>query len=134
MQPSYEQQDEIFQRFVERYPNLKCIGRHVRYAHSGSENSLKAFMWYEGHTFESKLFTFTILDRVGGGDAFASGLIYAMLHDYKPMDMLNFAVASSVIKHTSRRREHHRRRKQHPQPDGIRTTIPPLRKKNLHGR
>ncbi|MCI5955732.1 MAG: sugar kinase [Clostridiales bacterium] len=100
MQPSYEQQDEIFQAFVERYPNLKCIARHVRYAHSGSENSLKAFMWYEGHTFESKLFTFTILDRVGGGDAFASGLIYAMIHNYRAMDMLNFAVASSVIKHT----------------------------------
>ena len=58
-------------------------------------------MWYEGHTFESRLLTFTILNSVGGGDAFASGLIYAMLHDYKPkMDMLNFAVASSVIKHT----------------------------------
>ena len=51
-------------------------------------------------TFESRLFTFTILDRVGGGDAFASGLIYAMMHQYKPMDMLNFAVASSAIKHT----------------------------------
>ncbi len=38
-----------------------------------------------------------ILDRVGGGDAFASGLIYAMLHDYKAMDMINFAVASSAI-------------------------------------
>ena len=100
LQPSYEQQDEIFQAFVERYPNLKCIARHVRYTHSGSENSLKAFMWYEGPTFESKLFTFTILDRVGGGDAFASGLIYAMMHEEKPMDMLNFAVASSVIKHT----------------------------------
>ena len=100
LQPSYEQQDEIFQRFVERYPNIKCIARHVRYAHSGSENSLKAFMWYEDHTFESKLFTFNILDRVGGGDAFASGLIYAMLHNYKPMDMVNFAVASSAIKHT----------------------------------
>lgn len=102
LQPSYEQEDEIFQAFVERYPNLKCIARHVRYAHSGSENSLKAFLWYENHTFESKLFTFTILDRVGGGDAFASGLIYAMMHDYKPMDMVNFAVASSVIKHTIR--------------------------------
>ena len=100
LQPSYEQQDEIFQAFAERYPNLKCIARHVRYAHSGSENSLKAFMWYEGHTFESKLFTFTILDRVGGGDAFASGLIYAMMHEDRPMEMLNFAVASSVIKHT----------------------------------
>ena len=102
LQPSYEQQDEIFQKFVERYPNLKCIARHVRYAHSGSQNSLKAFLWYEGHTFESKLFTFNILDRVGGGDAFASGLIYAMMHDYKAMDMANFAVASSVIKHTIR--------------------------------
>ena len=102
LQPSYEQQDEIFQRFVERYPNIKCIARHVRYAHSGSQNSLKAFLWYQGHTFESKLFTFNILDRVGGGDAFASGLIYAMMRGYKPMDMVNFAVASSVIKHTIR--------------------------------
>ena len=99
-QPSYEEQDEVFQHFIERYPNLKCIGRHVRYAHSGSENSLKAYMWYQDHTFESKLFTFNILDRVGGGDAFASGLIYAMMHHYKPMDLVNFAVASSVIKHT----------------------------------
>ena len=99
-QPSYEQQDEVFQRFVERYPNLRCIARHVRYAHSGSENSLMAYMWYQGHTFESRMFTFNILDRVGGGDAFASGLIYAMMHGYKPMDMVNFAVASSVIKHT----------------------------------
>ena len=99
-QPNYEQQDSIFQAFIERYPNIKCIARHVRYAHTGSENSLMAFMWYEGHTFESRLFTFNILDRVGGGDAFASGLIYAKMNNYKPMDMINFAVASSVIKHT----------------------------------
>ena len=100
LQPSYEQQDEIFQAFVQRYPNIKCIARHVRYVHSGSENSLMAYMWYRNHTFESRLFTFNILDRVGGGDAFASGLIYAIMKGYKPMEMINFAVASSVIKHT----------------------------------
>ncbi len=100
LQPTYEQQDEIFRAFVEKYPNIKCIARHVRYAHSGSENSLKAYMWLDNHTFESKLFTFNILDRVGGGDAFAAGLIYAIMHDYKPMDTVNFAVASSVLKHT----------------------------------
>jgi len=100
LQPSYEQQDEIFQAFVRRWPNIKCIARHVRYVHSGSENSLMAYMWYQGHTFESKLFTFNILDRVGSGDAFASGLIYAMMNDYKPMEMVNYAVASSVLKHT----------------------------------
>ena len=102
LQPEYEQQDEVFRRFVERYPNLQCIARHVRYAHSGSQNSLKAFLWYKGHTFESKLFTFNILDRVGGGDAFASGLIYAMMRGYKPEELVNFAVASSVLKHTIR--------------------------------
>lgn len=100
MQPSFEQQDAVFQAFSNRYPNLKCIARHVRYVHSGSENSLKAFLWYEGRTFESRLFTFNVLDRVGGGDAFASGLIYAMMSHYLPMDMANFAVASSAIKHT----------------------------------
>ena len=100
LQPSYEQQDEIFRAFVRRWPNLRCIARHVRYAHSGSENSLMAYMWYQGHTFESKLFTFNILDRVGGGDAFASGLIYAMMNGYRPIEMVNFAVASSVLKHT----------------------------------
>lgn len=102
LQPDYKEQDEIFRVFADRYPNLKCIARHVRYAHSGSENSLKAFMWYNEHTFESKLFTFNILDRVGGGDAFASGLIYALMHHDEPMDIINFAVASSALKHTIR--------------------------------
>ena len=101
-QPDREQQDMVNRAFVEKYPNLKCIARHVRYAHSGSENSLKAYLWYGGKTYESRLFTFTILDRVGGGDAFASGFIYAMMHGYEPIDMVNFAVASSAIKHTIR--------------------------------
>ena len=101
-QPDLDQQDMVNQAFVKKYPNLKCIARHVRYAHSGSENSLKAYLWYDGKTYESRLFTFTILDRVGGGDAFASGFIYAMMHGYEPMDMVNFAVASSAIKHTIR--------------------------------
>ncbi len=100
MQPEFDEQKKVFEAFVERYPNLTGICRHVRYAHSGSENSLKAYMWYHGETYESKLFTFNILDRVGGGDAFASGFIYAVLNNFEPMDALNFAVASSAIKHT----------------------------------
>lgn len=100
LQPSFEQQEEIFKRFVQRYPNLQCIARHVRTAHNVSENSLKAFMWYKGKTYESKQFSFHILDRVGGGDAFASGLIYAMIKQFDPQETVDFAVASSVIKHT----------------------------------
>ena len=98
--PSYKEQDRIFREINRRYPNIYAIGRHVRYVHSGSENSLKAFMWYNVETYESRTFRFNILDRVGGGDAFASGMIYALMRDMKPDDVVNFAVAASVIKHT----------------------------------
>lgn len=98
--PNYEQQDRVFRKFVERYPNITTIARHVRYAHSGSENSLMAYMWHDGKTYESRLFRFNILDRVGGGDAFASGLLYAMMKNYELTDALNFAVANSALKHT----------------------------------
>ena len=102
LQPDFDQQDAVFRAFVKRYPNLKCIARHVRYAYSGSENSLKAYMWYGGRTYESGMLTFNILDRVGAGDAFAGGLLYAMMKGCGPEDMLNFAVASSAMKHTIR--------------------------------
>lgn len=101
-QPSLKEQDTVFRAFVERYPNIEYIGRHVRYVHSGSENSMKAYLWMNNKTYESDLYTFTILDRVGGGDAFAAGLIYAIMNGYDPQETVNFAVASSVIKHTIR--------------------------------
>lgn len=100
MNPSYKEQDRVFKEINKRWPNIKAIGRHVRYVHSGSENSLKAFMWYKGETYESHTFRFNILDRVGGGDAFASGMIYAIMRGMPADDIVNFAVASSVIKHT----------------------------------
>jgi 2-dehydro-3-deoxygluconokinase len=99
MTPTYDEQDAIFRELSDRY-HFKAIARHVRYVHSGSENSLKAYMWFDGKTYESKTFRFSILDRVGGGDAFASGIIYAIMRGMKPEDIVNFGVASSVIKHT----------------------------------
>ncbi|MGN0819164.1 MAG: sugar kinase [Christensenellaceae bacterium] len=99
MNPTYKEQDRIFRELYKRY-HFKAIGRHIRYVHSGSENSLKAFMWYDGETYESRTFRFNILDRVGGGDAFASGMIYAIMRQMEPDEIVNFAVASSVIKHT----------------------------------
>ena len=99
-QPDLEQQEIVFNAFVKRYPNLKCIARHVRYSPSCSENSLKAYLWYQGKTYESRKLTFNILDRVGGGDAFVSGIIYALMQEFSPEDIVNFGVASSAIKHT----------------------------------
>ncbi len=102
LQPNYEDQDRVFKSFVQQYANIKCIGRHVRFVHSGTENSLKAYFWMNGQTYESNLYRFTILDRVGSGDAFAAGMIYGIMQGFKPQDIANFAVAASVIKHTIR--------------------------------
>ncbi len=98
-EPSLAEQDKIFRELHKRY-NFMAIGRHVRTVHSGSENSLKAYLWYGGRTYQSNTYRFNILDRVGGGDAFASGMIYAIMRGMPPEDIINFAVASSVIKHT----------------------------------
>lgn len=100
MQPDYEQQDRIFRVFTERYPNIRCIARHVRRAQSSSNNTLMAYLWYAGKTYESREISFDILDRVGGGDAFVSGIIYALMKEYTPKEAADFAVACSAIKHT----------------------------------
>ncbi len=97
--PSFEEECKIFKALDDRF-HFKAIGRHIRFVHSGSENSLKAYLWYNGEIYESDTYRFTILDRVGGGDAFASGMIYAMMKEFEPKEIVNFAVAASVIKHT----------------------------------
>ncbi len=53
-----------------------------------------------GKTYESNQLRFQILDRVGGGDAFVSGIIYAIMNEYTPEEIANFGVAASAIKHT----------------------------------
>ncbi|MCR4851570.1 MAG: sugar kinase, partial [Lachnospiraceae bacterium] len=41
-----------------------------------------------------------IVDRVGGGDSFGGGLIYALLNGYGTQDAIEFAVAASALKHS----------------------------------
>ena len=102
MDPSFKDMDRVFKAIDEQY-HMKAIGRTVRYVHSGSNNSLKAFFYPNGETYESKTINFEIVDRVGGGDAFSSGLIYALMqNDMTPQETVDFAVASSVMKHAIR--------------------------------
>jgi 2-dehydro-3-deoxygluconokinase len=40
------------------------------------------------------------VDRVGGGDSFAAGIIYALVNNYSQQETIEFAVAASCLKHT----------------------------------
>ena len=51
-----EQKKRVFEAFVERYPNIKCIARHVRFAHSGGKY-LSAYLWKDGEICESRRLT-----------------------------------------------------------------------------
>ncbi len=101
MQPSFKDMNRVFRELDSQF-SFKAIARTVRYVHSGSNNSLMAFLHMDGETYESRTFNFDIVDRVGGGDAFSSGLIFALMEEMQPEEAVNFAVASSVMKHSIR--------------------------------
>lgn len=58
-------------------------------------------MLYDGREFyTSPKYDVHIVDRVGGGDSFAGGLIYALIGGMKEQDAVDFAAAASCLKHT----------------------------------
>jgi 2-dehydro-3-deoxygluconokinase len=64
---------------AELYPNLKLIATTLRTARTATQNDWGALALYEGKIFHVPQSPLEILDRVGGGDSFASGLIYGFL-------------------------------------------------------
>ena len=71
-------------------------------SHSDSDNGWSALL-YDAATGEycfSKKYELRINDRVGGGDSFGGGLIYALLNGKSTQDAVEFAVAASALKHS----------------------------------
>jgi 2-dehydro-3-deoxygluconokinase len=67
---------------------------------SASDNTWAA-MLYDGKEFHfSREYLIHIVDRVGGGDSFGAGLIYAILNNYSSKDAIEFAAAASCLKHS----------------------------------
>jgi len=71
--------EEMLREVAAAYPNLKLIASTLRTAQTASRNAWGAIAIYEGNIVHVPQREIDILDRVGGGDSFASGLIYGML-------------------------------------------------------
>ena len=79
---------------------FKKVAITLRGSISANDNDW-AGMLYDGNDFFfSRTYPVHIVDRVGGGDSFGGGLIYACLNDYSGQDTINFAVAASCLKHS----------------------------------
>lgn len=74
----------------------------LRESRSASENGWSAVLFdaKDGAFHQSQRYDITIVDRLGGGDSFAAGLIYGLLTGRAPEAALRFAVAASALKHT----------------------------------
>jgi 2-dehydro-3-deoxygluconokinase len=96
-----EQYRALTDKVLETYPNLKAIAVTLRESYSASHNGWSACMNNRQEFLVSRRYDIThIVDRVGGGDSFAAGLIFGVLNLASHRDALEFAVAASCLKHS----------------------------------
>jgi 2-dehydro-3-deoxygluconokinase len=90
---------EVAKKLADRF-GFKKVAITLRSSISANDNNWGALLYEGGKSYRSKNYAIHIVDRVGGGDSFGAGLIYASLSDYDPQATIEFAVAASCLKHS----------------------------------
>ncbi len=91
----------LAERVLNDYPALSNVAITLRESHSASHNGWSACLHDRKEFLVSRKYEIThIVDRVGGGDAFAGGLVYGLMALSSHRDALEFAVALSCLKHS----------------------------------
>ena len=90
---------DIFKQMIDKF-GFKYVISSLRESHSASDNGWSACAFDGNEFYPSRKYEIRIVDRVGGGDSFASGVIYGLLEGKNFKDALEFGVAASALKHT----------------------------------
>lgn len=96
---SYVAYEEVARKIIARF-GVKIVASTLRESYSASDNGWSAILYDGEKSYLSKKYDLRIVDRVGGGDSFASGLIFGLVTEMDHKDALEFAVAASALKHT----------------------------------
>jgi 2-dehydro-3-deoxygluconokinase len=87
---------------VKTYPNFKVVGSTLRADKTATRNDWGAICWMEGKLYSSRKYPdLEILDRVGGGDSFASGLIYGLMTAGDPQQAVECGAAHGALAMTT---------------------------------
>ncbi|GAA4086038.1 sugar kinase [Mucilaginibacter panaciglaebae] len=89
----------VFKQMKDKY-GFQYIASGVRESHSASDNSISALIYDGNEMYQTARYDVRIVDRVGAGDSFASGLIFGLLNGMSAIDAAEFGVAASALKHT----------------------------------
>jgi 2-dehydro-3-deoxygluconokinase len=87
----------MIERVVERYPKMKVVATTLREVHSTNRHSWGAVASVNGETFVAPTCEVDVYDRVGGGDGFASGLIYGLMSGETPEDAVRLGWAHGAL-------------------------------------
>lgn len=94
---------QVAAKVMEKYPKVKIVGTSLREVKTALLNNWQGcIMTKNGFFVSQKYKDLEIVDRVGGGDSFASGLIYSFLSGKSDQDAVDFATAYSALCHTIR--------------------------------
>ena len=92
---------EASKKLMDKFPKIKKVVGKTRKSISASHQQIQGKMWNGEEYIKTETLNITpVIDRVGTGDAFASGLIYGLLHYDNDLQALNFASAACALKHT----------------------------------
>ncbi len=87
---------------VKAFPNFKATATTLRTVKTATVNDWGAICWHDGAFYEAThRENLEILDRVGGGDSFASGLIYGFLSTNDPLQAVNYGAAHGALAMTT---------------------------------
>ncbi len=93
---------KMITRVVAAYPNFKAVATTLRAARTATVNDWGAVLWYDGEFYEAlQRPGLEIFDRVGGGDSFASGLVYGFLAGKTPEQCVNYGAAHGALAMTT---------------------------------
>ncbi len=87
----------MIERVIEKFPNIKIVATTLRDVQSSNRHNWAAVMWYNGEEFVSPTSRLDVLDRIGGGDGFATGLIYGLISGHEPQEALHLGWAHGAL-------------------------------------
>lgn len=93
---------KMIEAAVKTYPNFKVVATTLRAAKTATINDWAAICWMDGKFFESRKYPdLEILDRVGGGDSFASGLVYGLMTTGDAQKAVDYGAAHGALAMTT---------------------------------
>ena len=93
---------KMIEKAVKEYPNFKVAATTLRRVITATKNDWSAILWHDGKFHESRKYPeLEILDRVGGGDSFASGLAFGFLEFNCPQKAVDYGAAHGALASTT---------------------------------